>query len=252
MRALLADEFARRKRRNPRYSLRSFAKKLGVHNSSLSRLIQQRKRLTKGAAKSLGMRLGLSQREIAAAIAHENAEILAQLVGQRGFRADSRWLAVMSGLPIDDVNVALHALLHSRRLTMIRANEWRLEEDCMGNPVVRWQIVSPQPETVASFHSRLFGWSVRKENALGYRELSSGNSKGIDGGVWPAPPEATGFVQLYVAVPDVDACVAEAVKLRATIIVPKSMLPDGDSMAVLRDPTGIPVAICTLGRAAQG
>ena len=128
MRALLADEFARRKGRNPRYSLRSFARSLGVHNSSLSRLIGQRKRLTSATAQTLGTKLGLSRGEIASAIAHEHAEILAGLVGHHAFRADSRWLAVMSGLPIDDVNVALHALLHSRRLTMTRANQWRLEE----------------------------------------------------------------------------------------------------------------------------
>ena len=128
LRALLTDEFARRTRRNPRYSLRSFAMSLGVHNSSLSRLIRQRKRLTPGTAHRLGVRLGLSKSQIAAAIAHEHSEIIVGLVDHPGFRADSRWLAVMSGLPIDDVNVALHALLHSRRLTMTRANQWRLEE----------------------------------------------------------------------------------------------------------------------------
>jgi len=122
----------------------------------------------------------------------------------------------------------------------------------MGNPVVRWQIVSPQPEAVAAFYSKAFGWNVKTDNALGYRELITGNPRGIDGGVWPAPPQATGFVQLYIEVPDIDASIAEAEKLGATIIVPKSLLPDGDSMAVLRDPTGMPVAICTLGRAAGG
>ena len=116
----------------------------------------------------------------------------------------------------------------------------------MGAPVVRWQIVSPRPDACADFYRLLFGWTVTQNNALGYRELESGNDRGIDGGVWPAPPEQPGFVQLFVEVPDIDACIAKATGLGASVIVPKSVLPDGDAMAVLLDPTGLSVAICTL------
>jgi predicted enzyme related to lactoylglutathione lyase len=118
----------------------------------------------------------------------------------------------------------------------------------MSCPVVRWQIVSPQPDAVATFYSTLFGWKIQHNNALGYRELRSGDSKGIDGGVWPAPQEVErGFVQLFVEVPDLDRCIADALRLGAKVIVPTSQLPDGDSIAVLLDPTGVPVAICRLG-----
>lgn len=120
----------------------------------------------------------------------------------------------------------------------------------MGCPVVRWQMVSPRPDEVASFYTRLFGWKLSRANALGYRELRAGQAKGIDGGVWPAPQHVPqGFVQLFVEVPDLDACIADAVRLGGKVIVPKSELPDGDGMAVLLDPTGMPVAIC---RAATG
>jgi len=116
----------------------------------------------------------------------------------------------------------------------------------MGAPVVRWQIVSPKPEACASFYSQLFGWRETQDNALGYRELKSGSDRGIDGGVWPAPPQQPGFVQLFVEVPDIEACIATATRLGATVIVPKSVLPDGDAMAVLLDPTGLSFAVCTL------
>lgn len=46
-------------------------------------------------------------------------------------------------------------------------------------------------------------------------------------------------MQLYIEVPDVDASIASAIELGATVIVPKAVLPDGDAMAVLRDPTGV-------------
>ncbi|HTI69948.1 MAG TPA: VOC family protein [Candidatus Limnocylindria bacterium] len=118
----------------------------------------------------------------------------------------------------------------------------------MPNPVIRWQIVSPEPDKAAQFYHHLFGWELSKANAMGYRELKSGTASTVDGGVWPAPPGQGGFVQLFFEVPDVDACLAKASTLGATVIVPKSVLPDGDTMAVLLDPTGISLGICALAK----
>lgn len=109
----------------------------------------------------------------------------------------------------------------------------------MSNAVVQWQIVARDPEAETKFYASLFGWSVRKDNALGYRELKSGNGKGIDGGVWPSPAEGHNLVQLFIEVDDVDATMAKAQSLGAKVIVPKSTLPDGDVLAILLDPAGL-------------
>ncbi len=116
----------------------------------------------------------------------------------------------------------------------------------MPNPVVRWQILSPQPEKSAAFYAKLFLWQSSNANQLGYRELSSGVAGSIDGGVWPAPPAERGFVQLFIEVDDIDACIRKTEKLGGTVLVPKSVLPDGDVMAVLQDPTGLSFGVCHL------
>lgn len=116
----------------------------------------------------------------------------------------------------------------------------------MNPAVVRWQIVTPQAEESARFYKQLFGWKIDQNNGLGFRELLSASDRGIDGGVWPAPAGAPSFVQLFIEVPDVDASVTAAQALGAVVIVPKSVLPDGDEMAVLRDPTGITFGLCLL------
>src|SRR5262245_26490553 len=108
----------------------------------------------------------------------------------------------------------------------------------MPNPIVRWQILSPEPDKVAGFYQKLFEWKLSKANSLGYRELGTGTN-GVDGGVWPAPPGVPGFVQLFAEVDDVDATITKATKLGGRVLVPKSVLPDGDTMAVLQDPTGV-------------
>jgi predicted enzyme related to lactoylglutathione lyase len=107
------------------------------------------------------------------------------------------------------------------------------------NAVMQWQIVAKDPEMVTRFYSGLFNWKVNKDNALGYREVKSGNGRGIDGGVWPSPPDGHNIVQLFVEVDDVDAILAKALSLGAKVIVPKSALPDGDTLAILLDPAGI-------------
>ncbi|HVR41420.1 MAG TPA: VOC family protein [Thermoanaerobaculia bacterium] len=109
----------------------------------------------------------------------------------------------------------------------------------MGNPVVQWQIVAREPDKVASFYAKVFDWQVRTDNALGYRQFVSGSDRGIPGGVWPSPPEGHNMLQLFIEVDDVDAAIAKATGHGATVIIPKSQLPDGDEMAILLDPAGL-------------
>lgn len=121
----------------------------------------------------------------------------------------------------------------------------------MPNPVVRWQILSPEPAKTAAFYEKLFAWKVSNANELGYRELTSGVAGSIDGGVWPAPPAERSFAQLFIEVDDIDASLAKALKLGAQVLVPKSALPDADEMAVLQDPAGLSFAICRLRSSAK-
>ena len=109
----------------------------------------------------------------------------------------------------------------------------------MGNPVMQWQIVAKEPEAVSRFYSSLFGWKVTTNNALGYRVVDTDSARGINGGVWPSPPEGHNLVQLFVEVDNVDAFVTKAQALGATVIVPASELPDGDALAIVLDPAGL-------------
>ena len=113
----------------------------------------------------------------------------------------------------------------------------------MAAPVVRWQIISPKPDDVSRFYGAVFGWTEQRDNALGYRAINTGSPEGIQGGVWPAPPEAPTFVQLFVEVADVDAAVSAVTANGGSIVVPKSALPDGDVMAIIRDPLGTSLGI---------
>jgi hypothetical protein len=109
----------------------------------------------------------------------------------------------------------------------------------MGSPVVRWQIITPRPKAAADFYRQLFDWETTRDNMLGYEAVDTGSEAGIHGGIWPAPPQAQPFVQLFMEVDDCAAAAARAVGLGAKMLIPPQQLPDGDTMAILHDPDGM-------------
>ena len=109
----------------------------------------------------------------------------------------------------------------------------------MGNPVTQFQIISKNPDKASEFYGKLFGWSVDTNNAMGYRVVKTGSEVGIQGGIWPSPPEGHSMVQLFVEVEDVKTAVERATQLGAKVIIPPQTLPDGDEMAMVLDPEGI-------------
>jgi hypothetical protein len=126
LRTRLLDELARRRARNPRYSLRAFARHLGTDHTTISRVSSGR-RLTVARMRALGPRLGLGTAEIERACQHENMLRVRDLLRRPGFRPDSRWIATRTGIALDDVNVALQALLAARRLHMTSTTTWTEE-----------------------------------------------------------------------------------------------------------------------------
>ncbi|MEO8682556.1 MAG: helix-turn-helix domain-containing protein [Vicinamibacterales bacterium] len=125
-RAVVAAEFERRQRQNPRYSLRGFARLLGVHHATLSRLLNGAGPVHPRTIGALGPRLGLTPSQMTKMVAAEDAVALTAAIRRAAFRPDSRWLASVSGMSVDRVNIALQRLLRSGRLQMRSANQWVL------------------------------------------------------------------------------------------------------------------------------
>lgn len=124
----LKDEFSRRVQRNPRYSLRAFGRALGLHHTTLCRLFNGTRTLTRLSIHRVGARLGLTPDELRAAVIAEDARKVLAAASSPDFRPDCRWIAMKSGVDIDDINRALHFLIHQRRLVMTSATTWTVPD----------------------------------------------------------------------------------------------------------------------------
>jgi hypothetical protein len=148
----LEQEFAARREKNPRYSLRAFAAFLETDHSSLAQMLSGKRRVPVRQIRLWAKKLGLSGEEASAYMAaehvpdgdtaqrlehlrHWTAEALA-IVSERAhweivrlsraaeFRSDSRWVAAQSGLTVDQVNLALSRLLRLRLLEAGPSGRW--------------------------------------------------------------------------------------------------------------------------------
>jgi transcriptional regulator with XRE-family HTH domain len=95
LRSVLETEFARRKQINPRYSLRAFARSVGLDHSTISQLMRGKRAITRKSVRSIGSSL------------RWNGAAVLKVSGSAAFRFDSRVVAQNLGLSVDEVNVAL-------------------------------------------------------------------------------------------------------------------------------------------------
>jgi plasmid maintenance system antidote protein VapI len=128
IREQLGAEFARRQAVNARYSLRGFARSLGLHHATLSRLLKGNGPVRHETVTVLAARLGIASTAVPLLVQAEDAARIVEAMGRETFRPDSRWIASVSSISIDRVNVTLQRLLAERRLCMRTRTEWVVTE----------------------------------------------------------------------------------------------------------------------------
>jgi transcriptional regulator with XRE-family HTH domain len=146
-RLFLQSELARRCARNTQYSMRAFAMHLDVDHSTLSQWLRGRRPITARSIESLGRRLGLDENtiqryvdytgrnegpcsttllspETVALISDWHHFAILELTRLAEFQADSRWIARVLDISVDEVNVALQRLIRLDLLDMAAADRW--------------------------------------------------------------------------------------------------------------------------------
>ena len=159
-RVFLQEELAQRCARNPRYSLRAFARYLTLDHSTLSQMLRGRRRFTARTIERIGKRLSLPadmitqfverergpaeswtsrelrqlSRDVALSLAEWHHHAILELTRLASFRPDVRWISRVLDVPVDDVNVAITRLARLGLLDMRSRTEW---VDAAGNAEAR-------------------------------------------------------------------------------------------------------------------
>jgi transcriptional regulator with XRE-family HTH domain len=147
-RLFLQSELARRCARNAQYSLRAFAMHVGVDHSTLSQWLRGRRAITARSIETTGATLGLQPDAIQRYIEHAGrddgpaaaADILTgdtfsiiadwyhfailELTRLDEFRCDSRWIARVLDVSVDEVNLAVQRMIRLGLLDMESADRW--------------------------------------------------------------------------------------------------------------------------------
>jgi len=113
----------------------------------------------------------------------------------------------------------------------------------MGLPVVHFEIIGQDPDGLKRYYSELFGWKVDSANPMNYgivpREGNvSPEGIGIGGGIAAAPDGYPGHVTFYVAVPDVEAALAQAESLGGSRVMGPEEVMEGVEIGLFTDPEG--------------
>lgn len=150
VRRVLQEELAVRCARNPRYSLRAFARHLGLDHSTLSQLLRGRRRFTATMIERVGKRLALTpemitqlvdlertppepwtsrelkqlSRDAALTVAEWHHHAILELTHLTTFKPDVRWISRVLDVSVDQVNMAITRLARLGLLDMRSRTSW--------------------------------------------------------------------------------------------------------------------------------
>lgn len=121
----------------------------------------------------------------------------------------------------------------------------------MGRPVVHWELMSKEPEKLASFYEKVFDWSVRYMPEFDYRMVDPGGQGGIGGGIVKPQREGPwpGNMLFYIDVDDLAAYREKIVAAGGKIRVEEEEVPGMGAFSLFTDPEGRMMGLWTTKKA---
>ena len=109
----------------------------------------------------------------------------------------------------------------------------------MANPFVHIELHADDLAKGRKFYESLFDWKLEDMSMGGNSYTMIGVGEGTGGGMMKNPAPGTPSHWLaYVDVADVDAAAEKAKSLGATVVQPKTEVPNAGWFSVIIDPTG--------------
>jgi hypothetical protein len=115
----------------------------------------------------------------------------------------------------------------------------------MAQPIIHVQFSAQDPLELASWYSRLFGWTVHNVPEMNYATAEwSTDPSAVSAGFYPPAAGALpGHTIVYIYSDDIDADVERVTSAGGDVFRPRSDIPGAGSIAFLKDPSGNIVAL---------
>lgn len=120
----------------------------------------------------------------------------------------------------------------------------------MAHPVMWFEVLGANGNELRKFYEKLFGWKYEVLPGPDYGVVSTGDRRGIPGGVGRAAQGVGPWVTFYTETPDVTASLAKVTALGGRIVMPRTELP-GATVGVFEDPEGHVLGLVEAAQAAQ-
>ncbi|MCB9463501.1 MAG: VOC family protein [Candidatus Eisenbacteria bacterium] len=125
----------------------------------------------------------------------------------------------------------------------------------MSHPVVWFEVMGKDGDSLRSFYSGLFGWKIAADNPMNYGMVEASGGRGIAGGVGQfestkqAEDGSYPSVTFYVATESIDDSLAQAKKLGGKVVMERTKLPGGTVLGMFSDPEGNAIGLVEDGAA---
>lgn len=111
----------------------------------------------------------------------------------------------------------------------------------MVSPIVHFQLASSEPAETAAFVREVFGWQTGDgpgaTTGINTGEPHPGDIT-VAGSILTLPPGTPHYTAVYVRVDDLDGTLEKAIDRGATLVLPRTDVPEGPTVAVFSSPQG--------------
>jgi predicted enzyme related to lactoylglutathione lyase len=113
-----------------------------------------------------------------------------------------------------------------------------------------FEVLGKDGSKLRQFYGDLFGWTFDVLPQIDYGVATTGDARGIIGGVGPTYPGTQSWVTFYTETDDVTGSLARAAALGGKVITPRTVLP-GATIGIFEDPEGHVLGLVEAAKTAQ-
>ncbi len=106
------------------------------------------------------------------------------------------------------------------------------------NPIVHWELMSADGDSLREFYSGLFDWNLTAVDGFDSYYMVNAEETGVGGAVGQGNENMPNYSVFYVQVADIDESLGKINANGGTTVLPRTVIPDTVTFALFNDPAG--------------